>query len=162
MGAFQQRVARAIYVTLTVVGAMLLAGCSGDGDGAGGGGDDADDRAAVEKVFRDYSANLANRDFEAACEQNAPETTDRLLENLQSTDIEASTCEEAYAKVYATPEAGALLDQIAATIEVQSVTVDAGGETASITWSAETNGRRVPVTSTMRRVDGEWKLVDVD
>jgi phage-related baseplate assembly protein len=83
-----------------------------------------------------------------------------LLESLRSTDIEASTCEEAYAAVYATPDAGALLDQIAATTEVQRVIV--GGDTATITWSAETNGRRVPVTSTMRRVDGEWKLVDVD
>lgn len=83
-----------------------------------------------------------------------------MLESLRSTDIEASTCEEAYAAVYATPDAGALLDQIAATTEVQRVIV--GGDTATITWSAETNGRRVPVTSTMRRVDGEWKLVDVD
>jgi hypothetical protein len=38
-------------LTLTVVGLVILAGCSGGDDGEDGGGG-ADDQAAVEQVFR--------------------------------------------------------------------------------------------------------------
>ncbi|HVF13350.1 MAG TPA: nuclear transport factor 2 family protein [Acidimicrobiales bacterium] len=123
-------------------------------DGRGG------DEATVETVFRDYYENLADRDFEAACAKNAPETTDRMLENVRAANIEVSTCEEAFAAIYATGNAAELVDEVVRTTEVEDVTV--AGETAAITWSAETSGERVTLPSTMRRIDGEWRLVDTD
>jgi len=158
---------------LALAGGAVLSGCSGDGDRDERGGGAVgyleqldnrlatlDDEAAVEKAFRDYNQNLADRDFDAACRQNAPETTDKLLENLRGAAIEASTCEEAFAAVYATPAAGELLDAVVDTLDVGDVTI--GRDTATIAWSVESEGQRISVTSSMRRIDGEWRLVDVD
>lgn len=156
VGIFERWETRAIRAAVAVVGMVIVAGCSGDGNPP----TPAEDRAEVERVFKDYNEKLADRDFDAACEHNAPETIDKLLENLRSADMEASTCQEALAAIYATPDTADLLDQTIATTQVQSVTVS--GDTATVTWSAEAKGQRVPVTSTMRRVEGDWKLVDVD
>ncbi|TQM03886.1 hypothetical protein [Pseudonocardia kunmingensis] len=120
--------------------------------------DPAADQQAVEAVFRDYYEALLARDFATACEFNAPETTQQLLANLQSRGITADTCEEALTAVYAIPGAAETVDGIVQGAQVQGVVVT--GDTASITWSAEVNGARNTVTSQLRRVDGQWRLVD--
>jgi hypothetical protein len=120
--------------------------------------DPAVDQQAVETVFHDYYEALLARDFAAACEFNAPETTQQLLANLQSRGITADTCEEALTAVYAIPGAAETVDGIVQGAEVQGVVVT--GDNASITWSAEVNGARNTVTSQLRRVDGQWRLVD--
>jgi len=120
--------------------------------------DPAADQQAVETVFHDYYEALLARDFAAACEFNAPETTQQLLANLRSRGITADTCEEALTAVYAIPGAAETVDGIVQGAQVQGVVVT--GDNASITWSAEVNGARNTVTSQLRRVDGQWRLVD--
>jgi len=120
--------------------------------------DPASDRQAVEAVFHDYYEALLARDFATACAFNAPETTQQLLANLEARGITAATCEEALTAVYAIPGAAETVDKIVAGATVQGVTVS--GDTATITWSAEVNGTRNSTTSQLRRIDGEWRLVD--
>jgi hypothetical protein len=120
--------------------------------------DPAADAQAVEAVFHDYYEALLSRDFASACAFNAPETTQQLLANLQSRGITADTCEEALTAVYAIPGAAETVDRIVTGAEVDGVEVTA--DNATITWSAEVNGARSTVTSQLRRVDGEWRLVD--
>jgi hypothetical protein len=120
--------------------------------------DPAADQQAVETVFRGYYEALLARDFASACELNAPETTQQLLANLQSRGITADTCEEAFTAVYAIPGAAETVDGIVKGAEVQGVVVT--GDNAGITWSAEVNGARNTITSQLRRVDGQWRLVD--
>ncbi|HVF13039.1 MAG TPA: hypothetical protein VM942_00500 [Acidimicrobiales bacterium] len=107
--------------------ALILSGCGDGGGGDDGGGGSGrgrgGDEAPVEKVFRDYYENLADRDFEAACGKNAPETTDQMLENVRTANIEVSTCEEAFAAIYATGNAAELVEEVVRTTEVEDVTV---------------------------------------
>ena len=66
----------------------------------------ADPRAEVEQAFRGYYSALLARDFAAACAHNAPETTATLLRNLATQGVDAATCEEALATIYADPGCG--------------------------------------------------------
>jgi hypothetical protein len=118
----------------------------------------AEDQKAVETVFHEYYEALLARDFASACGFNAPETTQQLLANLQARGITADTCEEALTAVYAIPGAAETVDGIVKGAAVQGVSVT--GDNASITWSAQVNGARNTVTSQLRRVDGQWRLVD--
>ncbi|MEA2685791.1 MAG: hypothetical protein QOE93_986, partial [Actinomycetota bacterium] len=127
----------------------------------GGGQSDPAAEAKVEQAFRGYNQKLVDRDFDAACKQHAPETTVKLLENVRSQGVEAANCEEALTAIYSTPGAAELADGITATIEISDVAVD--GDKATITWSAEVSGNRItPAPSTMRLIDGEWKIVDIN
>ena len=60
--------------------------------------------------------------------------------------------------IYGTSGAADIADAVADTARIQAVTVD--GDSATITWSAEVAGQRPTVTNTMRRIDGQWRLVD--
>lgn len=124
------------------------------GDGAATSGDEA----AVEAAFRGYYQALLDRDFAAACMFNAPETQAKLVENVKSGGSAAATCEEAFSAIYAVPGAGEAADGIARTTELKDITVT--GETATITWSAEFQGKRPTITSGARKIDGEWRLLD--
>ncbi len=120
--------------------------------------DPAADQQAVEAVFQGYYEALLGRDFARACTYNAPETTQQLLANLQSRGITAATCEEALTAVYALPGAAETVDGIVKGATVQSVSIT--DDVASITWTAEVKGTRNTVTSQLRRIDGQWRLVD--
>jgi hypothetical protein len=120
--------------------------------------DPAADRQAVETVFRDYYGALLARDFAKACTFNAPETTQRMLATLLESGITAATCEEGFTAVYAIPGTPETVERIAKGAEVKSV--DVSGDAAGITWSAEVRqGDRRTVTSQLRRIDGQWRLV---
>ena len=114
--------------------------------------------ATVETVFNDYYRSLLARDFAAACEFNAPETTEQLLTNLRERGVNASTCEEGLGLIYSVPGASQTADVIANSATIDDITVT--GDDATITWSADINGGRPTVTSGLRRVDGRWLLVD--
>lgn len=114
----------------------------------------------MEQVFREYNQALLARDFPKACAYNAPETIEKLLENVRSQNLAAADCPEAFQKIYATPGAAALLDEVTRTARVRGVNVD--GDNATITWSTESSGTTQTVSHRMRKIDGEWKLVDVD
>ncbi|GAA3229994.1 hypothetical protein GCM10017691_22560 [Pseudonocardia petroleophila] len=117
-----------------------------------------EDRAAIEQVFADYNAALLARDFAASCALTAPEAVQQLIDAVAAQGARAGTCEEAFAAVYAVPEAAAPLDSAARTAEIQDVAVD--GDTASVTFSGEANGRRVEgLVNRMQRIDGRWRLL---
>src|SRR3954466_2990412 len=61
----------------------------------------AADRAAVETVFRTYLRAVADGDLATACGLNAPETNQRLLDELARRGTPAATCEQAIATLYA-------------------------------------------------------------
>ena len=106
--------------------------------------DDAE--AEIRETFDSYNDALADRDFDKACEGLAPETTAKLRENVKKLGVTdpPEDCGELLSKVYET---------------IDKVTVT--GDTAKIDWSATANGQKTPISQTARRIDGEWKLVDV-
>jgi hypothetical protein len=159
--------ARVLLVTL------LLAGC--------GGGEEerepaaretpvatqsaAEAEADIRKTFEDYNAALAEREWADACEQLAPETTRKLRQNATTLGLKdlPEDCAGLLGRVYETadqdPQQKKLLAEIVDTAEVDSV--DVKGQTATINWTAQVQGKKTPISQTARRIDGEWKLVDV-
>jgi hypothetical protein len=115
------------------------------------------DRAAVETVFRTYLRAVADGDFATACALNAPETNQRLLDELARRGTPATTCEEAIARLYAGSGVAQGAETIANTLAVRSV--DVTGDAATVAWSVEVSGRRPVVTNMLRRVDGQWRLL---
>jgi hypothetical protein len=118
--------------------------------------DPAADRQAIESVFHDYYRALRARDFATACGFNAPETTSRLLADLQTRGVEANTCEEGMTAVYAIPENARVVEQAAQNASIEGVTVN--GNQATLSWTSKVNGRTGPGTTHLRRVDGRWLL----
>jgi hypothetical protein len=117
----------------------------------------AADRAAVETVFRTYLRAVADGDFATACGLNAPETNQRILDELARRGTPAPTCEQAIATLYAGAGVAQGAATIADTLSVQRVDVD--GEAATVAWSVEVSGRRPVVTNALRRIDGQWRLL---
>lgn len=159
----------AVAVGIVCSGVLALAGCSPGTSGsltsavAGptkAGSTRGADADAVEQVFRAYYQALLARDFATACSYNAPETNQKLLENLRSRSVAVSSCEEALQKIYATSGTGEAADKIVSTSRVEDIKVSA--DTATISWSTEQNGKRQPAVSMVRKIDGDWKLVDTD
>ncbi|WP_219419684.1 hypothetical protein [Pseudonocardia nigra] len=137
---------------------------SGTADGSTGSGGTAavgaDDEAAVEIVFRSYYRALLDRDWQTACALSAPETQDALIENLRTQGgVTVGSCEEAFSTIYAVPGAAEIADEIAETAQIQDIAVT--GDDATITWSAQSQGARPTVINGLRRIDGEWRLLDV-
>lgn len=118
----------------------------------------ATDEEAVETVFRAYYQALIDRDFATACGFNAPETTEQLLAGLRGRGVNVSSCEQALNTIYATPGAAGIVEGIARSTTVEGVAVN--GDQGSVTWSADLRGTRTTVTSELRRIGGDWKLVD--
>jgi predicted lipid-binding transport protein (Tim44 family) len=116
-----------------------------------------EDRAAVETVFRTYLRAVADGDFATACALNAPETNQRLLDELARRGTPAPTCETAIATLYAGSGVAQGAATIADTLSVERVDVD--GDAATVAWSVEVSGRRPVVTNALRRVDGQWRLL---
>jgi hypothetical protein len=116
-----------------------------------------EDRAAAETVFRTYLRAVADGDFAAACALNAPETNQRLLDELAKRGTPAPTCESAIAALYAGSGVAQGAAAIADTLQVERVDVD--GDAATVAWSVEVAGRRPVVTNALRRIDGQWRLL---
>jgi predicted lipid-binding transport protein (Tim44 family) len=117
----------------------------------------AADRAAAETVFRTYLRAVADGDFATACRLNAPETNQRLIDELSRRGTPVSTCEQAIAALYAGSGVAQGAATIADTLSVERVDVD--GDAATVSWSVEVSGRRPVVTNALRRVDGQWRLL---
>src|SRR3954471_2011032 len=115
------------------------------------------DRAAAETVFRTYLRAVANGDFATACTLNAPETNQRLLDELARRGTPAASCEAAIAALYAGSGVAQGAASIADTVAVERVDVD--GDAATVAWSVEVAGKRPVVTNALRRIDGQWRLL---
>jgi hypothetical protein len=115
------------------------------------------DRAAAETVFRTYLHAVADGAFATACALNAPETNQRLIDELARRGTPAPTCEAAIATLYAGSGVAQGAATIADTLSVERVDVD--GDAATVAWSVEVAGRRPVITNALRRVDGQWRLL---
>jgi hypothetical protein len=131
------------------------------------GGGDAGGEAEVREMFEDYTQALAARDWDEACDNLAPETTDKLKSNVAQLGVATDApddCEGLMNLLYDTidkdPTAKKTIDDITQSAKVQKVTIT--GDSASVSWSATVNGTETPVTQTARMIDGEWKLIDVN
>jgi len=129
-------------------------------------GQDSDAEAEVRAMFTDYTKALAARDWDEACEHLAPETTDKLKANVTQLGLTDAPddCEglmdALYTQIDKDPTAKKTIDGITQTAKISSVKV--AGDTATVSWSAKVNGTDTPVTQTARKIDGEWKLIDVN
>jgi hypothetical protein len=113
--------------------------------------------ASVEQAFRGYHAALLKRDFHTACSYNSPEATARLLQTVRLQDIDARSCEDAFAAIYAEDGPAAAADGIGTSLQIQHVTVT--GDDAAIQWSAQIEGEQHPAKAMMHRTDGRWLLM---
>ena len=104
-----------------------------------------EDRAAAETVFRTYLRAVADGDFATACTLNAPETNQRLLDELARRGTPAPSCETAIATLYAGSGVAQGAATIADTLRVERVDVD--GDAATVAWSVKVSSRR-PVVKT--------------
>ena len=113
-------------------------------------------------TFNAYNRALLRRDFKTACGTLAPETSTTLIENIEARFGDVASCEEAFRVIYDKVEGtrpGTTLDEISRNAKV--VRVRTSGDGATVTWSTRAAGKRLTWKNAMRRVDGEWKLVDV-
>ena len=130
------------------------------------GGGDAGGEDEVREMFADYTKALGDRDWDEACDNLAPETTEKLQSNIKQLGVTnpPTECTELMDQLYDTidkdPTAKKTIDDITQSAKVDKVTIT--GEQASISWSATVNGQKTPVTQSARIIDGEWKLIDVN
>jgi hypothetical protein len=152
-----------------LIAAALLGGCGGGDDdkpSTPAATQDADDAEAdVRETFDDYNAALAERDYDDACDQLAPETVTRLRANVTKAGVKDAPddCPGLLKAIYATtdkdPTQKKVLDEVAKSAKIDKVTIT--GDSAVINWNATVGGKVTQVTQSARRIDGEWKLVDV-
>lgn len=117
------------------------------------------DESAVETAFAGYNQALSARDFPTACALNAPESVEALLAAIEEgLGQRPADCVEAFEIVYAGPGTAEVADATTKTAQIQDVAVT--GETATVTWSAQVQGQTQTVTSDLRLIDGNWRLVD--
>ncbi len=132
----------------------LLAGCSG-GDAAPPPDPTAQARDAVTATFTGYSQALLRHDFATACAALTDDAKKALVSDLNTRNIPAQTCDQAYAALYAT-EAADALDEQGRTIRVTDVKVD--GATASLTYTGTVKGRQLTQTVRAVQVTGGWQI----
>ena len=126
---------------------------------------DAGGEEAVRAMFDDYTQALGDRDWKTACSHLAPETTAKLKRNVAALGATSAPkdCEGLMNLLYETIDkdetAKKTIDDITKSARVDKVSIT--GDSASVSWSATVNGQKTPVTQSARRIDGEWKLIDV-
>ena len=124
----------------------------------------ADPEREIRRVFADYNATIRDRRFAAGCLYLAPETVEKLRANLRKlTGSAPEGCEASltvlYAQILKSSKAERTLDATIRTARIEDVKVT--GDAAIIDWSTAPTGKREPISQSARRIDGEWKLVDV-
>ena len=83
-------------------------------------------------MFRTYLRAVADGDFATACALNAPETNQRLLDELARRGTPAPTCETAIATLYAGSGVAQGAATIADTLSVERVDVDGDAATVAL------------------------------
>ncbi|MET0190383.1 MAG: hypothetical protein ABW212_15375 [Pseudonocardia sediminis] len=135
----------------------LLSSCSGAASDVPAGPDPAAQaQEAVRSTFTGYAQALLTRDFPGACARLTDEAAKALVTDLNSKNIPAETCDQAYAALYAT-DAAKTLDESNRTVEVTGVTVD--GTTATLTYTGLLKGKPLPPqTVRAQQVAGSWRI----
>lgn len=135
----------------------LLASCSGTATDAPAGPDPAARaRDAVRTTFTGYAQALLTRDFPGACSRLTDDAAKALVADLNTKNIPARTCDQAYAALYAT-DAAKTLDESNRTVQVTGVTVE--GATATLTYTGMVKGKALPPqTVGLQQVAGSWRI----
>lgn len=146
----------------------LLTSCSGGGDspadsadsaGSAGSGAPASspEAGAVRAAFTGYTGALLARDFTGACSALTDQAAQALVADINAKNIPARSCDQAYAALYAVPEAAQKLDESNRTVQITDVTVD--GATANLTYTGTVAGRPIP-QQTIRAEQGPagWRI----
>ena len=108
---------------------------------------------------------MAERDYDGACDRLSPETVTKLRANVVKAGLKDAPedcpglLEAIYSATDRDPTQKKTLDEVAKSAKIDKVTVT--GDTAVIDWNATVQGKNTQVTQSARRIDGEWKLVDV-
>jgi hypothetical protein len=152
-----------------LIAAALVGGCGGGDDDEAATPAATQSAAAAEddvrETFEDYNAALAERGYDDACDQLAPETVTKLRANVAKAGLKDAPedCPGLLKAIYAAtdkdPAQKKTLDEVARSAKIDKVTVT--GNTAVIDWNATVQGKKTQVTQSARRIDGDWKLVDV-
>lgn len=113
-------------------------------------------RDAVRATFAGYTRALLDRDFVGACATLTDQAAKALVDDINTKNIPARSCDQAYAALYST-EAAQKLDESNRTVRVTDVAVD--GDTASLTYTGTVAGRPVPPqTIRVQQVAGRWRI----
>ncbi|MDN5916578.1 MAG: hypothetical protein L0I76_16000, partial [Pseudonocardia sp.] len=82
----------------------VLTSCSGAATDAGPTAPDpaAQARDAVQATFTGYTQDLLDRDFPGACAALTDQAAKALVDDVNTKNIPAQTCDQAYAALYAT------------------------------------------------------------
>ena len=136
---------------------VLLVSCSGTATEAPAGPDPATQaRDAARTTFTGYAQALLTRDFPGACSRLTDDAAKALVADLNTKNIPAQTCDQAYAALYAT-DAAKTLDESNRTVQVTDVTVD--GATATLTYTGSLKGKPLPPqTVRLQQVAGSWRI----
>ncbi|MBW0102395.1 nuclear transport factor 2 family protein [Pseudonocardia sp. KRD291] len=113
-------------------------------------------RDAVRATFTGYAQALLARDFPGACAALTDQAAKALVDDVNTKNIPARTCDQAYAALYVT-EAATTLDESNRTVRVTDVTVD--GDAATLTYTGSVKGRALPPqTVRAQQVGGRWRI----
>lgn len=139
--------------------ALTVAGCGGASVDPALAEGTAADQAAVETVFHSYHQALLARDFATACGLNSAEASADLVRNVNAQGSRVDSCEQALTTVYGPPATAAVADGVSTSAQVQRIQVI--GDTATISWTFDNQGHPESVDTGLRRIDGQWRLLDV-
>jgi hypothetical protein len=156
----------AMRILCALLFCVALAGCGGGNDEpAATATATVDEEGQVRRVFNDYNAALAAQDWRKSCSYLAPETAAKLRENVRKLGYTAvpKDCPRLLAATYraveSRPDQQHVIETVLKTAKVDGINVT--GDSAVIDWHADFNGTQQPVEQKARKIDGEWKLIDV-
>src|SRR4051812_18684715 len=156
----------AMRIVCALLFCVALAGCGGGKDEpAATATATVDAEAQVRAVFTAYNAALAAEDWSKSCSYLAPETAANLRENVRKLGYTAvpKDCPRLLAATYragqSRPGQKRLIQTVVKTAKIDGI--DVTGDTATIDWNASFNDTQQPVEQKARKIDGEWKLIDV-
>jgi len=151
---------------LALLTCAALAGCGGGAEKPAATAIPAvDEEAQVRQVFNAYNAALAAQDWGKSCSYLAPETATKLRASVRKLGYTAvpKDCPRLLAATYRAVESRPgqkdLIRTVLKTAKIDGV--DVTGDRAVIDWHADFAGTQRPVQQSARKIDGEWKLIDV-
>lgn len=134
----------------------VLTSCSGAATDARAPDPAAQARDAVRATFTGYTQALLGRDFPGACAALTDQAAKALVDDVNTKNIPAQSCDQAYAALYST-EAATTLDESNRTVRVTDVTVD--GDAATLTYTGSVKGKSLPPqTVKAQQVGGGWRI----
>jgi hypothetical protein len=119
----------------------------------------------VRQVFNAYSAALIAHDWTKSCTYLVPETAAKLRANVRKLGYKAvpKDCPRLLAATYGAVNSQkgqkGVFDKVIKTAKIDGI--DVTGDKAVIDWHADFGGTQRPVQQAARKINGEWKLVDV-